>query len=446
MWSTIKSGNVWQGEFVNKKIDGQEYIEKAVIGPLVNNQNKIINFIAVKEDITDQIKMIEALKIAKDEAEEANKVKADFLANMSHELRTPLNGILGFLSIIKEGSMSEEQREMIDVVEQSAEHLSMIINELLDFSRAEAKNMRLVENVFLISEIVDEVVKMYKNIGNEKSVMFEVENLLEKNMKIVSDEQKIKQILMNILGNAFKFTEKGSVKLKACIENELLKIVIEDSGIGISKEKMEKLYEPFVQGEHFLRKKYGGTGLGLPITKKYLDVIRGTIEVVSSQDKGTSVEILIPVKIKIEKEKSNEIIEIEDNKTLKKDIKILVAEDNEVNGRFVIKILKSLVTEVELVTNGIEVLEKMETKNYDIIFMDIQMPEMDGIEATKNIRKTNRDVFIIALTAFAGEGDREAAIFAGMNDYIIKPFTRIDIIRKIDEFLENQKKGEGRNY
>lgn len=419
LWETIKGGQIWSGEFYNKTKDNQYYWEKAVIAPVKGESGEILNFIAIKEDITELKKTIEHLERAKESADAANKAKSTFLSNMSHELRTPLNGILGFAGMLKNEDMSDTQKEMAGLIESSGKHLLEIINDLLDFSKIESGAMNIHNELINMAEILKDIEHMFiplvRNKGLEFNIMWDKEDF-----SFYSDRMKIKQILTNLIGNSVKFTEIGKVELLVFRHSDAIEMIVIDSGIGINDDKMKKIFEPFDQGEAYMTKKYGGTGLGLAIVKNLVDILQGNINIKSVKYAGTTVNISIPVVFeKGMKTKEAKSIFIKNSK-----IKVLIAEDNVINQKYASIITESIGWELDIAVNGAEALQKAVEKKYDVILMDLQMPEVDGYTAAKKMREAGIEAIIIGVTAFAGNDEKMYCIQAGMNDCISKPYGR----------------------
>ncbi len=299
LWETISSGNIWQGEFLNKRKDGSEYWEKAIISPIKDDRGKVVNYLAVKEDITGAKQAAEELTIAKEEAEAANRLKSEFLANMSHEIRTPMNAILGFTDILLDDETEKGRRENLEAIKSSGTNLLSLINDILDFSKIESGKITLERARCNLRSLIDYNKTIFNTVAEDEKLGFEVtvEESVPKN--VLGDELKINQILQNLLSNAFKFTDYGSVSLY-CSYNyskEQALITVRDTGIGIPMEKQEIIFSPFEQADSSTVREYGGTGLGLAISKRLAEMMDGDITVTSSIGKGAAFTVLLHLPI-----------------------------------------------------------------------------------------------------------------------------------------------------
>jgi len=386
----------------------------------------------------------EYLSETKQQAEEATKAKSRFLANMSHEIRTPLNGIIGTIDLLQHTPLNAEQEELMLSLKSSSTHLLEIVNDVLDISKIEADKLELFEGPCNLENIIQQVtaistprlIALKKNITLSAAVQPGVES------EIIADESRIKQVLINLVGNAIKFTETGEIKLEVnanMIDESLqeLHFAVSDTGIGISDENIQSLFIPFTQIDSTATRKHSGTGLGLSICRKIIEEMGGRIRVESELGKGSTFKFIIPVQINLvrksqQPQQRNAAGAISGSEI--KPLKMLVAEDNNMNQLLATKMFKKIGYIIEIANNGKEAVEMTAKYDYDLVFMDIHMPEMDGIEATQRILNSGRAKvpIIIAMTANAVKEAEAEYLQLGMKDIVTKPFT-IDQLRKVLE-------------
>lgn len=405
----------------------------------------------VSQQVTREKLLREQMVIAKEreaEAKKASQAKTDFLASMSHEIRTPLNAILGMADTLSETNLSEEQFEYLTVLRNSGKALYNIINDILDLSRIESGKLEIEHIEFSIHNLVKETVSLFLMKAKSKgiNISYSLHEEISENMK--GDSTRIQQILINLIGNAMKFTETGSIQVNVLLsENKKnLILIVEDTGIGIPKEKLVSIFESFTQVDSSTTRKYGGTGLGLTITKKLIMMMGGEISVQSELGKGSKFIIQIPYEGLVHRDSSIHQhwlgLELPEPEQFPK-CKLLLAEDSEENI-FVIKtFLRKYPIDLVVAYNGIDALQKFQSYEFDIILMDMQMPEMDGIEATKQIRLYEQNhqvdpleaIPIIAISANVQKEDISKSFLAGVTSYLSKPVRKIEILKLIYFYL-----------
>lgn len=382
------------------------------------------------------------LQKALEKAEESDRLKSAFLANMSHEIRTPMNGILGFAEILKKQNLDpEKQKQLLSIIQQSGERMLNIINDIVDISKIESGTVEVRNSEFNINDKLDELYNFFKRETDSKGLDFICRKVLPKhNSIIISDEHKVVSVLTNLLKNAIKFTKEGSIEFGYKKRTEHLEFFVKDTGVGISEEKKEVIFERFRQGSEKLNRNYEGAGLGLTISKAYLDMLEGEIWVESNENLGSAFYFTIPLvfsainsnPIEIEKE---EEIQVEELELKRKNLNILIVEDDENSANY-LKMLLSDKNYLLYATNGKEAVDVCKRNNdIDIILMDLKLPVLNGFRATSEIRTFNKDVIIIAQTAFAFESDKEKALAKGCNDFLTKPFTEKLLFETINKYL-----------
>lgn len=438
----LKYENILQtDEKISVESDGKTTFYNLRITPLYNIKGRYTGRFIIMRDITGLEGAIESLKVSQAAAENANKAKSSFLASMSHEIRTPLNAIIGMSELLTSANLTNEEKNYLLSVKSSANFLLDIVNDILDFSKIEAGKMELENIAFDVRNLMDSIFKTFMYQQKEKHLEFVCSIQDDIPEAVMGDPVRLRQVLYNLVSNAFKFTEKGSItvdvkKLKDSSEEVLIQFSVSDTGIGIQNDKIEGLFRSFEQLDSSTTRKYGGTGLGLAIVKNIITMMNGSITVESTPGSGSKFYFQIPFRKAAGIEKPSTTQEPEDSFT-GKGIHVLLAEDNKTNQVLMSGIFKRKMFMVDVAGNGKKALEKFHQNTYDIVLMDIQMPEMDGYEATQSIRAseklTGKHIPIIALTANTTEQDRERCIQAGMDDYIskpIKPNVLFECIRK----------------
>lgn len=396
--------------FVKKSFDKQQQ-------SLIDNKNSL--------EIFNQ-KLIQA----RDIAERATFAKSYFLANMSHEIRTPLNGIIGSTELLKQQVTNEENKELIATLQSCSHLLLNIINDVLDVSKIEAGQLSLSHAPFQIKHCVNSVVLIniaqMKTLGKQLTIDYTIDEQIEDN--VIGDKNRLKQILLNLISNAVKFTNEGSIHINVrkegtTADKQILTFEISDTGIGIAEKNIPLLFQPFTQVMQINQKQFGGTGLGLSICKKLVEMMGGKIWVHSIEGKGSTFSFQVALNTTTESviEEQEEVLQVFEPKASK----ILLAEDNQMNQFIAKKIFSTLGYTIDIAVNGREAVTMHKNNSYDIIFMDVQMPEMDGLEATKKIHAMDqsRKPVIVAMTANALKEDEDICFAAGMQDFLAKPFT-----------------------
>ncbi len=414
----------------------------------------------LEREIADQTSELREKNI---QLEKFSRMQSDFLANMSHELRTPMNAIIGFADLLSDTALDEEQSEYTGIISQSADSLLVLINDILDLAKIEAGKLDLEEAPFDLTELVKNVAAMFKIPAEEKNIALSLQIHQKLPQIVVGDSTRLKQVLVNLAGNAMKFTENGSIDIRVDYEqephgSEHVKFSVRDTGIGIPPERQEAIFDKFTQADGTTTRKYGGTGLGLAICEQLVGLMRGDIGLESQVDKGSTFYFTIPLSRQEGVVEANPLCpstdkkaQPESNRGIIGKARILLVEDNPVNQRLASIIIKQQGHEFDVAEDGLEALERLSREKYEVVLMDIQMPHMDGMTATKKIRTIEADpevicqfvglrdraqpIKIIGLTAHARKEDEVACLEAGMDGFLSKPIHKEKLIATLNKHL-----------
>jgi CheY-like chemotaxis protein/HPt (histidine-containing phosphotransfer) domain-containing protein len=423
---------------------------------------EVLRLSTISRDITERKQMEEDLRLAKAQAEAANEAKSGFLANMSHEIRTPLNAIIGFSEILACEGLSDEQTEWVRTIRDSGEHLLELISDILDFSKIEAGKLDLEMIEYSLENLCAKVESLMRPAAMKKGLEFGFRENGVLPARIRTDPMRLSQCLLNLVGNAVKFTEKGHVYVNISLEEvddePCIRFDVEDTGIGIPLEKQQLIFESFTQADGSTTRRFGGSGLGLAITKRLAGLLGGRVSLTSEEGKGSVFSLVVPVGVGLTEQAPSDGRELADGSSVVQSIsaapdrrsrgdaefkftgraprgRALVAEDAVTNQMLIKLMLERMGLEVTMVKDGAEAVREGLAQSYDLIFMDIQMPNMNGYEAARRLRKKGLTTPIIALTANAMEGDEKKCIEAGCDDYLPKPIERAKLMEITRKYL-----------
>jgi two-component system sensor histidine kinase/response regulator len=438
LWAAISRGETWVGELCNRARDGHLYWVLATISPVLGSDGLPEQYIAIRADISRMKEVERDLVKAKEAAESASQAKSEFLANMSHEIRTPMNGVLGMLALTLDTPLSAEQREYLDLARASADSLLHVINDILDFSKIEAGRMDIHPEAISLRELIDELGRLHETRCREKGLDFQVEVDPALPDRLLLDPVRVRQVLTNLLGNAFKFTTRGRIQLAVRRLGYGIRFAVRDTGIGIAKDKQAHVFEAFTQADGSITRRFGGTGLGLSISNRLVRLMGGLMGMESEAGAGSEFYFLLPICEPRTDERDAGQAEPGDDAE-RRALRILLAEDNLINQKLAVTLLSREGHRVDVVGDGMAALEAVSATPFDVVLMDMQMPVLDGVGATRAIRAreaAGTRVPIVALTANAYEEDRDICLAAGMDGFISKPFKRDELMKAIDQALE----------
>lgn len=387
------------------------------------------------------------LKVAKIKAEELAQAKQSFLANMSHEIRTPMNAIIGFSDQLSQTNLSANQQSQVKIIQKSCEHLLNLINNILDFSKLESGKLTLINEPFNFYHTIENIIKIVSQQAQKRGnrISFSIDENIPQYLE--GDEVKLNQVLFNVIGNAIKFTANGNIFLSAKLvsktkEKALIELSVSDTGIGIKKENLSKIFNEFEQLEDTISKNYGGTGLGLAITKKIIELQGGQLKLESTPGKGTTINFSIDYKISNTPKTNTKTTPT----LLPKNIKIIAVDDEEYNAKLLQNIFDNIGIKITTTTNGSDFLKQINTQKFDLILLDLRMPKISGIDLAKTLRKMKIDTPIIALSATVNQDEILNCYENGINEFISKPFKQEELFKKIKQLLQNNKTENKPNY
>lgn len=414
--------------------------DDAELGDLARHINNLA--LGLEKASREQKQAMDELIRTREEAERANNAKSEFLAMMSHELRTPMNGVLGMLQLMETTKMTDEQAEYAALAMESTEHLLRVINDILDFSRFERDALELESISFNLADLISTSVQAFAHNAQQRGLALELDLPASMEaLQVKGDPTRIRQILVNLIGNALKFTEFGSVRVEAGFtlaepQHVLFTCAVRDSGIGISPDLLESMFDAFQQADNSISRRYGGTGLGLPIARNLAERMGGSLQAQSSEGLGSVFQLRIPLQ-RVQQPAIEPASGAVGDLPESRDACVLLVEDNPVNRTVVEAMLRSLGLQVSVAADGVEAVSMASRETFALILMDCRLPVMDGYEATRRIRLLPglATLPIIALTANAQHGDREICLQAGMNDYLAKPFKRTDLQQVLQRWL-----------
>jgi PAS domain S-box-containing protein len=411
------------------------------IYPLKDQNDKLTHIVVNHEDVTHQKEFEKKILKAKEKAEESDRLKSAFLANMSHEIRTPMNGILGFTNLLKQQAFDEvDQSVYVELIEESGARMLATIDDLIDISKVESGQMELLISETDINKEIEYVYNVVKEEADSKNIQLHISSLLDSNESIIrTDRKKVYAVLRNLVKNAIKFSKKGDIEINVKKKGDYLEFFVKDMGIGVPEERQEAIFDRFTQADIGDKRAFEGTGLGLSITKAFVNMLGGEIWLKSKENIGSTFYFTLSCKLELDKvgRFKCERLNFELNQS-KMNLKVLIVEDDKISRNFLELLVKPLSENIIIAKNGSEAVKIYEqNQDVNLILMDMKMPEMDGYEATRLIRQMNKDVIIIAQTAYSLIGDRDKSIEVGCNDYITKPIFKDKLMNLINKYFNH---------
>ncbi len=438
MWETLQAGNTWQSEFENRKKDGNLYWENVIIAPLMLENNSISNYILIMEDITEKKEILNALIESKEKAEESDRLKTAFLHNISHEIRTPMNAIVGFSGFLNDPDLEPDNRqEFTDIIVNSSKQLLSIITDIIEIATIEAGQAKANKKATNVNSVLKLLFDQFSLKSDNMKVKINFNTPLpDSESHVITDPTKLNEILTNLIGNAFKFTKNGFINVGYTVKNDYLEFYVEDTGIGIPTEYQNVIFDRFRQVEISSAREFGGSGLGLSISKAYVELLGGELWLESKSGEGSKFYFTIPNKREITDELSAKTPKLF-TQELAVSKTILVAEDEDSNYMLLEIFLKDLKFKLIRARDGVEAVELCKLfPMIDLVLMDIKMPVMNGYEATKEIRKLFPMLPVIAQTAYSNDTDRNHASECGCIDFISKPIEQQALLALLSKHLD----------
>lgn len=435
----VRSGMEWEGEIKLTNLKGDDIWVTSNIFPLRSDKEEITHVIIIVEDITEKVEVKKQLIDAKEQAEESNKLKSHFLSNMSHEIRTPMNGIIGFLGLLKNMNLTEEKRiQYIDIINKSGKRLLDTVNDIIEMSKIESGEINVVKSIFSVNELLDYLYNFFIPQTTEKNLRLELRLLEADISNLFTDKHLLEGVLINLIKNAIKFTSSGFVEFGCENEGKFLKFYVKDSGKGIPAEKLNAVFERFVQADIKHTRGHEGSGLGLAISRSYIEILGGEICATSEVGVGSNFYFTVPMVLKSKDTIKQEFIVEEAASDIIKqsEFKVLVAEDDETSYRYIETMLKNFNAQTIWAKNGEESVQFIkDNTDISLVLLDLKMPLMDGYQACENIKRLRSNLPVIVQTAFAFPEEKTNAFKAGCDDYLVKPISNEELYKILRKYV-----------